>query len=696
MKLILFFLIFNCCLIINNIQAQIKFNDNFDDNRNNWWIGSSKEFSSSISNGKITMSLDNKGRIQYLWKTFDIDYSKDFTIKTKLKIVSGVDNHGYGLVWGASDASNLLYFIISANGQVNIYKNYNSKWQEILPWKFENSINKMYNENTLKIENINNHLYFYVNDKVIFDTKNLLGFGGYIGFCLNDIMTVEADYLEINYYPKKINLVENPLQNVIKENLGNNINSDKSDITPLISVDGKELYFVKKADTIIDGFEQDKIYYSKKQSDDKWGKAKKMGFPLNNSGHNNIVGMSADGNLLYLMNEYSDDGRKIIKGGISRSFKTIDGWSIPKAIKIDNYYNHNQYANYFFSSDNKVLILAAERDDSYGNLDLYVSFFDGEKYSEPTNLGPLVNTTQMDFSPFIASDNKTLYFASNGHLGYGGSDIYITKRLDDSWLNWSTPLNLGNGINSENWESYFILPASGEYAYMSSDENSFGNSDIVRIKLNNESKPEPVVLIKGKVLNSKTKEPLGASIRINNLKADKELGTAYSDPNTGDYKIVLPYGENYSFLANKENFYSISENLDLSKLSEYKEISKDLLLTPIEKGLTFRLNNIFFDFDKSILKEESFPELNRLVNFLNENIFLKIEIAGHTDNQGNDSYNLKLSKDRANAVLEYLISKGISRNRITSVGYGETKPISTNDNEEGRQLNRRVEVKILD
>ena len=696
MKLILFFLIFNCCLIINNIQAQIKFNDNFDDNRNNWWIGSSKEFSSSISNGKITMSLDNKGRIQNLWKTFDIDYSKNFTIKTKLKIVSGIDNHGYGLVWGASDASNLLYFIISANGQVNIAKNYNSKWQNILPWTTEKSINQMYNENTLKIENINNKLYFYINDIMIFETKNLLGFGGNIGFCLNDIMTVEADYLEINYYPKKINLVENPLQNVIKENLGNNINTDKADISPLISVDGKELYFVKKTDTIIDGYEQDKIYYSQKQSNDKWGKAKKLDFPLNNNGHNNAVGMSADGNLLYLMNEYSDDGKKIISSGISRSFKKINGWSIPKAIKIDNFYNLNQYSNYSFSSDNKVLIMAIERNDSYGNLDLYVSFFDGEKYSEPTNLGPLVNTTQMDFSPFIASDNKTLYFASNGHLGYGGSDIYITKRLDDSWLNWSTPLNLGNGINTPNWESYFILPASGEYAYMSSDENSFGSSDIVRIKLNNESKPEPVVLIKGKVLNSKTKEPLEASIRINNLRTDKELGIAFSDPKTGDYKIVLPYGENYSFLANKENFYSISENLDLSKLSEYKEISKDLLLTPIEKGLTFRLNNIFFDFDKSILKEESFPELNRLVNFLNENIFLKIEIAGHTDNQGNDSYNLKLSKDRANAVLEYLISKGISRNRITSVGYGETKPISTNDNEEGRQLNRRVEVKILD
>jgi outer membrane protein OmpA-like peptidoglycan-associated protein len=208
-------------------------------------------------------------------------------------------------------------------------------------------------------------------------------------------------------------------------------------------------------------------------------------------------------------------------------------------------------------------------------------------------------------------------------------------------------------------------------------------------------KPNPVVLIYGRVLNAKTNEPIEAEIKYENLSSGLEAGIANSNPNDGSYKIILPYGNNYGYSAKANGYYSVSENINLKKFSDYKEIEKNLYLAPIEIGEVVRLNNIFFDFNKYELKPESFPELDRIVKFLTDYPILEIELSGHTDNLGSHDYNQKLSENRANAVAEYLFTKGISRNRIMVIGYGETLPIDTNDTDEGRQKNRRVEFKIL-
>ena len=203
-------------------------------------------------------------------------------------------------------------------------------------------------------------------------------------------------------------------------------------------------------------------------------------------------------------------------------------------------------------------------------------------------------------------------------------------------------------------------------------------------------------IVKGKVYDAKTKQVVSAKIEYNNLKTNKIIGTAISDPKTGSYSIVLPYGSNYSFMADKENYYATTQNVDLSNLKEYKEMEVDLYLTPIEKGAVIRLNNIFFDSGKYTLLAESFAELDILFGLLNDNKNIKIEIAGHTDAVGSDVDNLTLSNNRANAVVNYLLGKGIAKDRLSAKGYGETKFIATNDTDEGKQLNRRVEFVILE
>jgi OOP family OmpA-OmpF porin len=335
--------------------------------------------------------------------------------------------------------------------------------------------------------------------------------------------------------------------------------------------------------------------------------------------------------------------------------------------------------------------------NSYLN-DIYVSFLvpDGT-WTEPKSIGKKINLPDYDeMTPFLAADGVTLYFSSNRPGGLGDNDIWMTKRLDKTWQKWSDPVNLGSPINSEDWDAFFTTDAGGEYAYMSSSLKSYGESDIVRVKLMEREKPDPVVLVSGNVYNAKTKKPLSASLIYETLPDGEEAGNGVSSEVDGSFKIVLPYDKNYSIRATADKFFAISENLKLDSLIKagYKEIHKDLYLVPIEIGQVVRLNNVFFDFDKWDLRPESFIELDRVVKLLKENPAIEIEMSAHTDAKGSDEYNFKLSDNRAKSVRTYIISQGIAENRIISKGYGETKPIDTNETDEGRQMNRRVEFTI--
>jgi len=326
-----------------------------------------------------------------------------------------------------------------------------------------------------------------------------------------------------------------------------------------------------------------------------------------------------------------------------------------------------------------------------------VSFLKDENHwSEPKNLGPVVNTCMNDYSPFLAADGVTLYYSTEGYPGYGKADIFMTKRLDDTWENWTLPQNLGPVLNSEKSDAKYNIPASGKYAYFSSEKNSIGGSDIFRIKLPEKAKPKPVVLISGKVLNDRTNEPVAAKIYVEELPSGKEVAIARTDPKTGAFKIILPAGKKYGFRAVAEGFFEVNKNIDLTDVTEYQEIEDEVMrIGPVEVGTVVRLNNIFFEFGKAVLKPESFPELDRTVEFLKNNPNVEIEIAGHTDNVGSEITNLKLSQKRAQAVADYLIEHGIDAKRLIVKGYGESRPIAFNNTEEGRAMNRRVEFKVL-
>jgi OOP family OmpA-OmpF porin len=450
--------------------------------------------------------------------------------------------------------------------------------------------------------------------------------------------------------------------------------------------------------------DKEDIWYSELDSTGHWQLAQNMGPQFNNEDPNfinSIQSVTPDGKsaVMLLGNKYLDNGKML--AGVSISSNVGGQWSKPVALKIVNDYNYNEKANYFLTNNRKTLLLSVEREDSHGDRDLYVSFMnDDSTWTEPLNLGDIVNTAAEESAPFLASDDKTLYFSSKGFSGYGGSDVYISRRLDDTWTKWSDPENLGPEINSPLEDLFFNIPASSEYAYYSRGVTE-SNTDIFRIKLPIVKTPEPWVTVRGKIIDKATGKPMGAKIIYERLPDGKDVGIAQSNPETGEYEIRLPAGQLYGVRAEAEGKISESQNLDLRDIKNDQVIEhEDFSLQPIEvtavaANVTIVLNNVFFDFDKATLKPASFPELNRVVDLMNTKNTMQIEIAGHTDATGREQYNLGLSERRAKSVMDYLTGKGVPGERVTVVFFGEGKPVGDNATNEGRKKNRRVEFKIL-
>jgi len=492
-----------------------------------------------------------------------------------------------------------------------------------------------------------------------------------------------------------INLVKGSTEKSEREDLGDAINTPTDDLAAVISYDSKTLYFTRQnhPQNIPPIGNQD-AWFSTQDENGKFSLAKSVPLPINNAQNNSVAGITPDGQTLLVLNVYNPDGS--METGVSLARKEGENWGFPKKVEIKNFYNKNRYGEYNLSASGKTMLMTIQRDDGFGSKDIHVSFLQEDgTWSEPKNLGATLNTAESETSSFLAADGRTLYYSTNGLPGYGRNDVFVTQRLDDTWEKWSEPQNLGPDLNTPQWDAYYTFTADGSYVYFVSGGRN-GSSDIFRKKLPQGARPDPVVIIKGLVLDAKTKQPLAASISYQNLLTNKNLGYANANSIDGQYSIVLQSGSNYEFLADAANYYSISENIDLSKLHEFKEITRDLYLAPIEKGLAIRLNNLFFDFNKSELRKESFAELTRLAELLKKNSAMKIEIAGHTDNVGTDAYNNPLSVKRAQAVQTYLTGKGIDATRLSAKGYGKTKPLQAGDTEEIRKLNRRVEFIITE
>ncbi len=698
MKTIYSFLLFLFILFTGFSQdLPLLIEDNFDDNKNAWQVSDDIDASSDIINGYYY--LKNKSSVDAFrfWTTFNVDTDREMIVEVRLRQVFGEEDLGYGFFIFSDGVDENYNFEIKSNGYFRSSMKRDGYYDN-LKWHKSTLINPKGEYNTIKIKKTSGFLYYYINGKLVNAKKMANVFGNDYGFVLRGKMKIQIDYIKIYGEKEEINLINNPITSP-KENLGGNINTKYSELIPVIAPDGDFIYFVRDDYPGNIGTDKDHndIWFSKYDGN-KWTKAKNIDRPLNNLGHNFVIAVTPDNNTLILNGNYTAFGEEG-GNGISMSTRNNDGsWSIPKNIDINNFYNDDLYQNFTVSPDLQTIIMSVERsDDTYGESDLYVSFRkDDGTYTEPANIGNTINTDGEEGTPFLAADNRTLYFYSDGHPGFGSADIFVSKREGDSWTKWSEPLNLGSNINSKKWDAYFTIDAKGEYAYLVSSADAMGEEDIFRVKVQEELQPNPVVLIYGKVFDENSNEPLSAKISYDDLSTNKQVDVANSNSTTGEYKIILPYGKNYGFFAAKDGYMGLSDNIDLTDIDKYTEMEVNLYLIPLEVNQKIILNNLFFETGKPDILSSSYPELDRLVKTLKTNTDIKIEIQGYTNNIGKKSALVELSLKRAKAVKDYLVEKGISEDRVTTKGFGPANPIADNSTVEGRRRNQRVEFKITD
>lgn len=513
-----------------------------------------------------------------------------------------------------------------------------------------------------------------------------------------DAIGISASNLPISVLINVASLVNENLQS---EKLSTNVNSEYVEHSPLLSPDGKRLYFSRRGHPDNAGGEEDNedIWYSELDEETgEWLPAKNMGGPLNNPGPNFISAIIPDGDdqVLLLGNRYGKKGRMF--SGVSTARILADGTiTAPENINIKNDYNYSPNADYFPSQDQETLLMSVERDDSEGGRDLYVSFKEDEEWSEPISLGDVVNTAADDTSPYLEKDSKTLYFSSAGFSGFGGADIYKTTRLDDTWQKWSEPENMGGGLNSTGDDTYLTLPENGQHAYFARGDVD-ENTDIFRftiedLYIDTTKTKEVIVALSGRVLNAKTNQPIGGAAVV----VDEETNSAdiadLTANNAGEYRVELKSGLEYGLTPNKAGYAGIKETVNIPNGTEDLNMTKDLYLNPESPEIKVI---VYFGFDKSGLGEEFGSELSDLIPYFETGGIDILQIDGHTDSVGPESYNLKLSERRANAVKQFFIDKGVAEDRIKVVANGEANPAVPNSTKENRAKNRRVEFKLTD
>lgn len=474
------------------------------------------------------------------------------------------------------------------------------------------------------------------------------------------------------------------------------VNSAFNDYMPSNDPTGKILYFTSTRkggidqETDADKEGDEDIYKIEMGPDGKWSAPILLPQPINSGNNEGASTFAADGQMVV----YTACGRDGGIGGCDLYILTLEGdtWSDPK--NLGSVVNSKAWDSQpTISSDGSRIIFASERDGGYGSSDLYM--IEKNRFGDwgpPMNLGGAINTPFSEGSPYLSPDGKTLYFASTGHPGYGGYDLFKTVYENGKW---STPVNMGRPLNTEGDDRYFTIGGSGEVGYYATDKGT-GIKNLYQIEIPEEMRPTPTVVVSGIVTNAKTKEKVGAYVLVEDIQTGELIAASKSNSTTGKYLVVLPAGRNYSVSANKEAFFFYSQKFDVPVTAKYQEINKDIELQPIEKGAKVVLNNIFFETGKATLSPESRLELDKAVDLMKQNPSMVVEVGGHTDNVGDDAYNMRLSHDRARAVRDYLVNASIRAERVQAKGYGEANPIATNETEEGRKANRRTEFIILE
>lgn len=479
------------------------------------------------------------------------------------------------------------------------------------------------------------------------------------------------------------------------QNIGEGVNSVNCEFVNAITLDNSEIYYtVKPEQTPNERFrtpKRDEDFFYSVKKEGEWVNPRSVGSSINTVYNEGAMHLSPDGTHLY----FTSCGRSSGYGSCDLFFaERLSDTSWKQAHNLGPNINTRYWESQpCFAADGKTLYFVSSRPGGQGGADIWkATKINESSWSKPENLGPVINTAGEEMAPYLHPDGKTLYFSSDGHRGLGGTDLFMTKKQTDS--TWAEPQNLGPSVNNAGDQINIIVDARGKTAYISSqDSSSMGCYDVYSFDLPQKYQPDRVTYLRGHVFDAKTKEPLKAEFVLTSLETDEVVVSSASRKDDGSFMVALPPGDEYALHVNKKGYLFYSEHFTFES-RKAESMEKDIPLQPIRLNASEQLNNIFFAFDSDSLMPKSRGELERLLKFMKQNRGLEIEIQGHTDSIGSNAYNKKLSRQRALKVFEYLAENSVPEHRMSIKGYGEEKPIATNETEEGRARNRRTEIKI--
>ena len=467
-------------------------------------------------------------------------------------------------------------------------------------------------------------------------------------------------------------------------NLGEGVNSEYSEYYPSVTIAGDELIFTRR----VKGLDED--FFSSRREVGGWTRAGLLEGDINSTLNEGAQTVSQDGELLVFTGCNFPEGYGSCD--LYYSVKTKQGWSLPRNMGRRINTEHWESAP-SLSPDKRELYFASSAPGGQGGIDIWVSRrLPNGQWGEPENLGPSINTPGNESCPFVHADNETLYFTSDGHPGYGGDDLYVSRRRKDG--GWGAPKNLGYPINTIENEGSLIVASDGRTAYYASDrDDSKGGLDIYTFQIRGDVAPLRTLWVEGRVHDGKTGQGLPSAVELVDL-ADGRVSSRVQTDEEGRYLVTLPVGRDYGFHVDRKGYLFHSGNFPFAQKTPDSTYRLDIPLRPIEKDANIVLKNIFFATNSFELKPESTSELDIIVRLMLENPTLGVRIDGHTDNVGRQADNMTLSNNRARSVVAYLTSKGVPAQRLSHKGFGSTKPVADNATEEGRSQNRRTELSV--
>jgi len=499
--------------------------------------------------------------------------------------------------------------------------------------------------------------------------------------------------------------VEHPVQ-FKPQNMGPAVNSPGEDVMPTLTADERLLFFASRREGSLGGFNRlwndfdEDFFVSERQADGSWGPARRLEPPINTPENEGSASISMDGREVY----FTACDRPTGQGScdLYRASYQNGKWTQPQNLGpvVNSPHFDSQPA---LSHDGRKLYFASTRPGGKGGSDLWVSYRQANgNWGPPRNLGDSLNTPQDEYNPFLHADGVSLYFSSNGHIGFGGFDLFRATSLDPENEKWAKPQNLGYPLNTGAEERSLFVNAEGTRGYLNTNrmEGGLGKNDLYWFELDPRQRPKPATYVRGFVLDSLSKQPLEAEILFVDVATGDTLRRQQASEQ-GRFLLTLPLERDYAAFVQHPGYLFASKAFRLKADSAQtahgpRYFDLRLPLLPIAPGSIVRLDNIFFDFDQSSLKAESEVELNKLLQFLQNHPRVCIELRGHTDSEGADSYNLKLSEARAQAVRTWLVNKGIAPKRLQAKGYGETIPVADNSTSDGRAQNRRTEFVVTE